>query len=126
MNTKKYIQLDLETYRNNSVEFSLELLDLVTGGPVNLTTADIWFTAKQSLDSEDSAAIVQVTKTGGGIVVGGVSSNKLTVRADHVASAQPNEAMSLECDVKVQLPDQYAQVVAKGKLKVVKAVTLSP
>lgn len=126
MSNKTYITLNLEAYHNNSIEFSLELLDLVTSAPVNLTTASIWFTAKQDLNDLDAAAIVQVTKLGGGIVVGGAGFNKLTVRADNVAAALANETLTLECDVKVQLPDQYAQVVAKGKLKIVKAVTLSP
>jgi hypothetical protein len=118
------VKLKLETRHNSSIEFSMAIVDLKTGLPVDLTTADIWFTAKRNADDLDAAAIVQVTKAAGDIVVGtGPDTNKFTVRADHVAGALDNDTMDLRCDVKIKLPDQYAQVVGDGKLKVLEAVT---
>lgn len=126
MSSTDYIPLALKVDHNNSLEFTLELVDQNTGNPVDLTTASIWFTAKANLDDEDSAAVVQVTKADGGIIVSGIGHNVLTVRADHIASGLANESMTVDCDVKVQLPDNYAQCVAKGKLKIAPAVTRSP
>ncbi len=120
MNLEK---LKLETRHNASIEFSMTLIDLQTNQPVDLSSAEIWFTAKQSADDLDVDAVVQVTKADGNIVVSGASHNILTVRADNVASALPNESVTLVCDVKVKLPDVFAQVVGEGTLKVSKAVT---
>lgn len=120
MNVEK---LKLETRHNASVEFTMTLIDLQTNLPVDLSLAEIWFTAKQSADDADNAAVIQVTKADGNIVVSGTNHNVFTVRADNVASALPNEPMTLVCDVKVKLPDVFAQVVGEGTLKVSKAVT---
>lgn len=126
MNVEK---LKLETRHNASIEFSMTIIDLQTNLPVDLSAAEIWFTAKLSADDADNAAVIQVTKTGGNIVVSGTDHNILTVRADNVANtspnALPNEPVTLVCDVKVQLPDDFAQVVGEGTLKVSKAVTQS-
>lgn len=122
MNVEK---LKLETRHNNSIEFSMTIIDLQTNQPVDLSSAEIWFTAKQSADDLDNAAVVQVTKAGGNIIVSGTNHNVLTVRADSVANALPNEPVTLVCDVKVKLPDVFAQVVGEGTLKVSKAVTQS-
>lgn len=116
-------KLKLETRHNNSVEFTMTIIDLQTNQPVDLSSAEIWFTAKQSADDLDVDAVVQVTKADGNIVVSGTNNNVLTVRADNVASALPNEPVTLVCDVKVKLPDVFAQVVGEGTLKVSKAVT---
>ncbi len=120
MNVEK---LKLETRHNNSIEFSMAIIDLKSNQPVDLSAAEIWFTAKQSADDADNVAVIQVTKAGGNIVVSGTNHNILTVRADNVASALPNEPVTLVCDVKVKLPDVFAQVVGEGTLKVSKAVT---
>lgn len=122
MNVEK---LKLETRHNASIEFTMTIIDLQTNLPVDLSLADIWFTAKNSADDADGLAVVQVTKAAGNIVVSGTNHNIFTVRADHVANALPNEAVTLVCDVKVQLPDDFAQVVGEGTLKVSKAVTQS-
>ena len=119
------VSLKLETRWKASVEFSMSIVDLATMAPVDLSTASIWFTAKRSADDLDSAAVVQVTRAGGGIVVGGTGNNKLTVRADNVASALDNDTVTLRCDVKIKLTDQFAQVVGVGTLKVLEAVTQS-
>lgn len=120
MNVEK---LKLETRHNNSIEFSMTIIDLKSNQPVDLSAAEIWFTAKQSADDADNVAVIQVTKAGGNIVVSGTNHDVLTVRADNVASALPNEPVTLVCDVKVKLPDVFAQVVGEGTLKVTKAVT---
>lgn len=120
MNVEK---LKLETRHNASIEFTMTLIDLQTNLPVDLSLAEIWFTAKQSADDADNAAVIQATKTGGNIVVSGTSHNILTVRADNVANILPNEPVTLVCDVKVKLPDVFAQVVGEGTLKISKAVT---
>lgn len=122
MNVEK---LKLETRHNASIEFTMTIIDLQTNQPVDLSSAEIWFTAKKSIDDADGAAVVQVTKADGNIVVSGTSHNILTVRADNVANVLPNESITLVCDVKVKLPDVFAQVVGEGTLKVSKAVTQS-
>lgn len=121
-----FISLSLSADWNTSLEFKLILTDTITGDPVNLSTAtEIWFTGKQNMFDADGAAVFQVKKTTGGIVVGGVSNNEMTVRVNNVASSLVNSNVKLYVDAKVKLSDNFAQVVAKGTLQVSQSVTQS-
>ena len=109
----------------SSIELEATLTD-AAGAPISAATAiDIWFTGKRYMIDLDNAAVFQVTKTGGGITVGGASLNVLTVRVQNVAAALANRAVSLTCDLKVKFADGFEAVIARGQLLVVEAVTLS-
>ena len=109
----------------SSIELTATLTDAV-GAPIAAATAiDIWFTGKRYMTDLDNAAVFQVTKTGGGITVGGASLNVLTVRVQNVAAALANRAVSLTCDLKIKFSDGFEAVIARGQLLVVEAVTLS-
>lgn len=107
---------------HGSVEFTVEVTNKKTKLPVPLNDAqEIWFTAKTSMSDADVAAVVAVTKTGGGITVDPVSTNIARIRANNVGVT--NTDVTLFADVKVLLASSYKQVVAKGKLTIHQVVT---
>ncbi len=109
-----------------SIKFSLKLTEKGSGNPVDASLAqEIWFTAKQSIGDADNAAIVSVTKTGGGITITGTDKNIVNIKADLIGSTLPNAAASLICDCKYKGPDGYIQVLGKGSLSIVQVVTQS-
>jgi len=109
-----------------SVSFKLEVTNKEDGLPIDLSSAaQIWFTVKNSINDADNAAIIQVTKTGGGISVSGTDHNIVTVAANDIGDDLPNAAAACVCDCKVKLADGYIQVLAKGSLNIVPVITQS-
>lgn len=117
--------LNLVADWRGSVSFSLTLYDRL-GAPIDASAAsEIWFTAKINKTDLDGGAVVQVTKTGGGISVSGDDDNVINVLANDIGSILNNEKNLLYCDVKVKLSNGFIQVIAKGTLKISEVITQS-
>lgn len=109
-----------------TLEFTVTVTDRTTAAAVAINTAtNIWCTVKKRLSDLDAAAVHQVTKTGGGITVEGASNNVARVKINDFAAAEANSDRAYEYDVKVQLADGFEDVVARGVVKLARAVTLT-
>jgi hypothetical protein len=124
--------LALEMVRGDTltIDVHCEKPDPATGVllPINLTGAKVWFTAKRFVTDDDLHAKVQVSTTGGGVVVvnapGGVA--RVTVPAGSTAPpVLPDDPIDLAYDVQVLEASGALTTVQRGTLTVNPDITLA-
>lgn len=103
---------------------TIDLLVLVTrdNAAVDLTGADVWFTAKRSLRDADVDAVVQKT-IGNGIVVTDALAGEALVTIDPSDTNGFTRETRLFCDVQVIEPSGRITTVADGTLTITLDVT---
>ena len=96
----------------------------LAGAPLDLSTYDIWCTAKYSKDDVDIAALFQVTRTAGDITIGGSGNNVATVTIGHSLTSALVADTTVYYDIQIeeQTTHQISTVV-DGQITITRDIT---
>jgi hypothetical protein len=127
--TPAVVTKNLSSYQGDGILIAVDVTDLATGAPIDLTGCNVYFTAKRSLSDNESAAVVHV-KTGdpttyATITVTALSGHiLLQVHSAATASLALGTTYPLYYDVKVDSGSSTdLQTVQRGVWTVSPAVT---
>jgi len=97
----------------------------LNSAPLDITTYDVWCTAKYSKDDTDIAALFQLTKTGGAITVVGANNNVARINIPASATLALTADVSVFYDVQIKAAGVNGQIttVAEGTMLISRDVT---
>lgn len=92
-----------EMFRGDTKTIDLAITDPKTGGPLNLTGAKIWFTAKGNVALADNQASIALDTDNGGVVITDVARGLATVTIQPILTrAFPDGPVTLDYDIQVK------------------------
>lgn len=95
----------------------------LNGAPLDVSTYDIWCTAKYSKDDSDLDALFQVTKAAGAISVGGAGNNVATITIAANLTSALTQDVSVFYDVQIKSAGGQITTVADGAMLISRDVT---
>jgi len=119
----KYIEREM--FRGDSLGFELELMNPLTGAPLNITGAKFWFTAKNNYVDADERAVIRLdTALLGGVSIVDAARGLARVDVPPLATrALPDGIVRLVYDVQIREAGGSVSTIESGTIKIYPDVT---
>lgn len=115
-----------EMFRGDSLSFDLALIDPRTGGPLDLTGAKIWFTAKNNYVDPDNQAVIALATDTSGVLITDAPRGLARVDVPPLATRSfPDGIVQVVYDVQLKDATGFITTVESGTLKVYPDVSRS-
>lgn len=108
-----------EMSRGDSQSFEVPVINPLTEGPLNLTGAKIWFTAKYNYVDPDERAAIRLNTVDGGVVITDALRGLARIDIEPIHTrAFPDGIVRLVYDVQVKDASGFVTTIESGTLKV--------
>lgn len=114
-----------EMWRGDSLSFEVSVINPKTQGPLDLTGAKIWFTAKNNYIDADERAVIRLDSDAlGGVVITDAARGLARVDIPPLATrAQPDGIVKLVYDCQVKDAAGFVSTIESGMLSIFPDVT---
>lgn len=106
-------------FRGDTLAWDLEIGNPSTGGPLNLTSTTIWFTAKHNYVDPDIRAAIKCSTDNDGVVITDVVRGKARVTIDPIKTRSfPDGPVKLVYDIQIKDAGGAVTTIEAGTITV--------
>lgn len=106
---------ELEFFRGDTIRFPFQIVNLATGGAIDITGWTVWWTAKFAVPNPDAQSAWQVSTTTGGVVLVSPTQGQGIATVQPIATVQwPDGPVKLQYDLQTADLTGVVQTVERG------------